>query len=139
MASKIKDASIVKPVGKENAVQEAITASLHEDNNHKGDDVNNFPAAIQEIGEAMFERYPEHTGILSGENVLGMIRCKALNDYMQETCGIRYAILDTIVEQTETRRLSVQGKGLNLFIEAIHGIQASFAQIAPGLIDRMRR
>lgn len=122
----------------ENAVAEAITASLNNDNNDTSENANNFPAAIQEIGEALFERYPLKTGILSNENILGMIRCKALNDYMQETTGIRYIVLDTIVEQTEQRRLSAQGKGLALFIEAIHGIQASFNNDSPGVIDRLR-
>jgi hypothetical protein len=124
----------------DNAVNEAITASLNDrGTGDTGKDVNNFPAAIQEIGEALFERYPEKTGILSNENILGMIRCKALNDYIQETTGVRYTVLDSIVAQTESRRLSAQGKGLQLFIDAIHGIQASFEQIAPGLLDRMRR
>jgi hypothetical protein len=123
----------------ENAVAEAITASLEEKQEITDKDVNNFPAAIQEIGEALFERYPEKTGILSQENVLGTIRCKALNDYIQETTGVRYAVLDTIVEQTDSRRLSVNGKGLQIFNDAIHGIQVAFENVAPGLMDRMRR
>lgn len=124
----------------ENAVAEAITASLEDNSNHEFEkDVNNFPAAVQEIGEALFERYPEKTGILSNENILGMIRCKVLNDYIQEATGIRYAVLDTIVEETQNRRLSQGGKGLQLFIEAIHGIQASFQQVTPGLMDKFRR
>jgi len=124
----------------ENAVAEAITASLVEKNEGDIDnESNNFPAAIQEIGEAIFERYPEKTGILSSENILGMIRCKALNDYMQETTGVRYTVLDSIVLQTESRRLSINGKGLNLFIEAIRGIQASFDNAPQGLIDRYTR
>lgn len=124
----------------DNAVADAITASLIDKNEGiQEPDVNNFPAAIQEIGEALFERYPEKTGILSGENVLGIIRCKALNDYIQETTGIRYIILDTIISETESRRLSITGKGINLFIEAIHGVQASFEHIAPGITDRLMR
>ena len=124
----------------ENAVAAAITASL--DDRRDGDsdnETNNFPAAVHEIGEAIFERYPEKTGILSSENILGMIRCKALNDYMQETTGVRYSTLDLIVEQTESRRLSANGKGLNLFIEALHGIQASFEQVGAGVLDNIRR
>lgn len=124
----------------ENAVADAITASLEEKHNLSDEpDVNNFPAAIQEIGEALFDRYPEKTGILSGENILGIIRCKSLNDYMQETTGIRYEVLDSIVVQTESRRLSLNGKGIGLFIEAIHGVQASFEQVTPGLIDKYSR
>ena len=124
---------------KENAVANAITASLEVPNTGNNSDVNNFPAAIQEIGEAIFERYPQKTGILSSENILGMIRCRALNEYMQETTGVRYELLDLIVEETESRRLSVNGKGIDLFIKAIHGIQASFEQVSPGLMDRFGR
>jgi hypothetical protein len=124
----------------ENAVAEAITASLVEKHDGAEEvDTNNFPAAIQEIGEAIFERYPEKTGILSSENILGMIRCKSLNDYMQETTGVRYTVLDSIVLQTESRRLSLNGKGINLFIDAIHGIQASFDNASQGLVDKFAR
>lgn len=124
----------------ENAVAEAITASLDDrGSSNEQADVNNFPAAIQEIGEALFERYPEKTGILSNENILGMIRCKVLNDYIEESTGLRYTVLDTIVAETESRRLSAQGKGLQLFIDAIHGIQASFQQVNPGLLGGLRR
>jgi hypothetical protein len=123
----------------ENAVAAAITASLDDRHDEASEAANNFPAAVHEIGEAIFERYPEKTGILSGENILGMIRCKALNDYMQETTGVRYSVLDLIVEQTESRRLSANGKGLNLFIEALHGIQASFEQVGAGVLDNIRR
>lgn len=125
----------------ENAVTEAITASFgNENSGPERDEGNNFPAAIQEIGEALFERYPEKTGILSSENILGMIRCKVLNDYIEESTGVRYVVLDTIVSETESRRLSAQGKGLQLFIEAIHGIQASFQQVSPtGLLGRLGR
>ena len=123
----------------ENAVAAAITASLDNKSDATPNSENNFPAAIQEIGEALFERYPEKTGILSNENILGIIRCKALNDYMQETTGVRYTLLDLIIEQTESRRLSANGKGLNLFIDAIHGIQASFEQVGANAVDAFRR
>ena len=124
----------------ENAVAEAITASLEKNNNEGAPvDGNNFPAAIQEIGEALFERYPDKTTILSSENVLGIIRCKSLNEYIQETTGVRYSVLDIITEETVSRRLSISGKGLQLFIEAIHGINASFQQVATPLMDRLRR
>jgi hypothetical protein len=124
----------------ENAVAEAITASLEKEHgNNESSDVNNFPAAIQEIGEALFERYPEKTTILSSENVLGIIRCKALNEYIQETTGVRYTVLDIIAEETVSRRLSINGKGLQLFIDAIHGINASFQQVAAPLLGNLRR
>ncbi|HAX17999.1 MAG TPA: hypothetical protein DCY00_05325 [Actinobacteria bacterium] len=57
---------------------------------------------------------------------------------MKETTGISYAVLETIPEKALSLKLSQNGKGLNLFIEAIHGIQVAFENIAPGLIDRMR-
>lgn len=123
----------------DNAVNEAITASFDERNVPDGDGSrNDFPAAIQEIGEAIFERYPDKTSIISNENAIGIIRCRVLNDYIQETTGVRYAVLDTIPEQKLALTLSTNGKGLNLFIEAIHGIQVAFENIAPGLMGRLQ-
>jgi len=112
----------------DNTANKFITEAIEDDEIIEENTQNNFPAAIKEIGEAIFERYPLKTSNLSSENVLGMIRCYALNDFMQENYGIRYNILDIVVEQTNTRRLSHKGYGLTKFIEAMQAIQATFEQ-----------
>ena len=113
----------------DDVVSKFITASLDDDNEEQaGNNQNNFPAAIKEIGEAVFKRYPRKTSNLSSENILGMVRCSALNDYMQETYGIRYTTLDLVVQEVEERRLSKGGYGLEKFIESMKSIQASFEQ-----------
>ena len=112
----------------DDVVSKFITASLEDDNESPTTNQNNFPAAIKEIGEAVFKRYPRKTSNLSSENILGMVRCSALNDYMQETYGIRYTTLDLVVQEVEERRLSKGGYGLEKFIESMKSIQASFEQ-----------
>jgi len=109
-------------------VSKFITASLEDDSETATTNQNNFPAAIKEIGEAVFKRYPHKTSNLSSENILGMVRCSALNDYMEETYGIRYTTLDIVVQEVEERRLSKGGYGLEKFIESMKSIQASFEQ-----------
>lgn len=113
----------------ENAANQFITAAISENEEEiPGNNQNNFPAAIKEIGEAVFKRYPRKTSNLTSENILGCIRCIAINDFMQETYGIRFSVLDLVPKEVEERRLSKGGYGLEKFIEAMKSIQASFEQ-----------
>jgi hypothetical protein len=116
-------------MSKENSVNTSITEKLENDSDENGNNNgNNFPAAIAEIGEAIFERFPEKTSKLSAENKIGLIRCRAVNNYFEENFGVRYTILDNIPDDVLSLSVSVDAFGLQTFIAALHSINASFEQ-----------
>lgn len=124
----------------DNAVNKSITMPLEEEN--EGEEVQNtFPLAIQELGEALFENYEDKTSHLSEENILGSIRCDAINEFMQINYGYRYASLDLIVRTKMSRNLSKDGIGIKNLIEIVKSIQATFQQLEespqrPGIMGR---
>lgn len=111
----------------DNAVNKSITFDV-EDNTGKIVDTNTFPMAIKELGEALFENYEDKTTNITDENIRGMIRCRALNDYMQEKYGVRYSVLDRIVEDKMRLNVSRNGYGVEKLIEIVKSIQATFEQ-----------
>jgi hypothetical protein len=123
----------------DNAVNKSITFEIPEDKEELPPEQNNFPLAIQELGEGLFEKYPDKTSDLSDENIRGIIRCRALNDFMQEKYGVRYTVLDKIVEDKMNLNLSKSGKGIEKFIDIVKSVQASFQDLTVpmGMMGRM--
>lgn len=112
----------------ENAVNKSITMDMEEKDEAPVTEQNTFPLAIQELGEGLFENYFDKTSNLTEENILGIIRCRALNDFMLEKYGVRYSVLDKIVEDKMSLNISRNGFGIEKFIEIVKSIQASFEQ-----------
>lgn len=112
----------------DNSVNKAITMPLEEEDETEVVQ-NTFPLAIKELGEALFENYEDKTSYLSEENILGSIRCAALNEYMEVNYGYRYSSLDIIVRTKMARSLSKNGYGIGKLIEIVQSIQASFQQM----------
>lgn len=111
----------------DNAVNKSITMEMEEKKSEVIEQ-NTFPLAIQELGEGLFENYPDKTTNITDENIRGIIRCRALNDFMLEKYGVRYSVLDKIVEDKMSLNLSRNGYGIERFIEIVKSIQASFEQ-----------
>lgn len=117
----------------DNAVNKSITFEMEPDKEEQIVEQNNFPLAIQELGEGLFEKYIDKTSDITDENIRGIIRCRALNDFMQEKYGVRYTILDRIVEDKMKLNVSRNGKGIDKFIEIVKSVQASFQDLTvPG-------
>lgn len=114
----------------DNAVNKTITMPMEEE--EEGEVMNTFPLAIKELGEALFENYEDKTSNLSEENVLGMIRCDTLNEFMEVNYGFRYTSLDVVVRGKLARNLSIKGFGIEKLIEIVQSIQASFQQLEGG-------
>lgn len=112
----------------ENAVNESVTIPIEEDNNEETKGNDTFPMAIRELGEAIFQNYDEKTSNLSDENILGIIRCNTLNDFMSERYGVRFTVLDELVQKKMALVISRKGYGIDKFIELTKSIQASFTQ-----------
>jgi hypothetical protein len=111
----------------DNAVNKSINLPLAEEEESVQE--NTFPLAIKELGEALFEDYEDKTSNLSEENILGTIRCDAINEYMEITYGYRYASLDVIVQKKMARNLSNNGFGIDRLIEIVKSVQASFQAV----------
>lgn len=117
-------------MSKENSVNTSITENIESENTGVDNSASSFPAAMQEIGEMCFERYPDKTSSISNENKIGLIRIRALNKFMQENYGVRYSVLDEIDEGVMNLSMSVNALGLNTIIAALHNVNASFEQHA---------
>ena len=125
----------------DNAVNKSITFQMDDDNKEdKEINENSFPLAIQELGEGLFEKYTDKTSLLSDENIVGIIRCDTLNEYMQVKYGFRYPVLDLIVAEKKSLSLSRNGYGVERFIEIVKSIQATFEQMQVPIstMDRLR-
>jgi hypothetical protein len=112
----------------ENAVNKSITMDMGDNTREIPPEQNTFPLAIQELGEGLFENYLDKTSNITEENILGIIRCRALNDFMLEKYGVRYSVLDKICEDKMNLNISRNGFGIEKFIEIVKSIQATFEQ-----------
>jgi|WetSurMetagenome_2_1015567.scaffolds.fasta_scaffold36828_1 hypothetical protein len=112
----------------ENAVNKSITMDMQDNTREIPPEQNTFPLAIQELGEGLFENYLDKTSNITEENILGIIRCRALNDFMLEKYGVRYSVLDKICEDKMNLNISRNGFGIEKFIEIVKSIQATFEQ-----------
>jgi hypothetical protein len=123
----------------DNSVNKSITHEIEEDTNENIPEQNNFPLAIQELGKGLFEDYPDKTSNISDENIIGIVRCRALNDFMLEKYGFRYSVLDKIVEDKMNLNISKSGFGIDKFIEIVKSVQASFQDltIPPTMLGKM--
>lgn len=92
---------------------------------------NNFQDAVKELGEMLFEKYPEKTSNLSQDNINGIIRANAINEYTEGAFGYRYRTLDKLVSDKQKLVVSHNGLGMDKLIEIVKSIQASFEQIQP--------
>jgi len=112
----------------DNSVNESITMSDDNDEEIKGENTNSFQFAVKELGNILFNKYPEKTSNLTSENINGMVRIEVLNEYMSVNFGYRYQTLDRLVKQKELRVISTAGFGVEKIIEFVKSIQASFEQ-----------
>jgi len=112
----------------ENAVNESISFPVDAEESETGNSNDAFPMAIRELGEALFLNYDEKDSNLTDENILGIIRCKVVNDYLQRRYGYRCSSLDEIVARKKALVISRNGYGITNLIEAFKAIQASFQQ-----------
>ena len=99
-------------------------------------EVNTLQDTIKELGRQAFEKHPYENSSLSQDNINGLIRADAFNNYMERNFGYRFACIDTLRTSKPSRALSHNGYGLDKFVELIHAIQASFQQSE--LPDRMK-
>lgn len=111
----------------DSSINKSLTIPIEEEKD-EGKEQNTFPLAIRELGEGLFENYEDKTSNISEENILGIIRCRAINDFMQEQYGFRYSVLDKICEDKMRLNLSNRGFGIEKFIEIVKSIQATFEQ-----------
>jgi hypothetical protein len=126
----------------DNAVNESITEPIEDDRNDgTQQQESSFPLAIQELGEGLFLKYPEKTTFLSDENISGIIKANALNEFMQAKYRYRYVSIDAVIEKKLTLSMSRNGYGVEKFIEIVKSVQASFEQmqLPLGIGDRLRR
>jgi hypothetical protein len=111
----------------DNSVNKSLTFEIEEEKKETSEQ-NTFPLAIAELGEGLFDNYSDKTSNITDENIKGIIRCRALNDFMLEKYGIRYSVLDKICEDKMSLQLSRNGYGVEKFIEIVKSIQATFEQ-----------
>jgi hypothetical protein len=71
----------------ENSVNKSIVIEEKEDGEESLNNRNTFPEAVKELGEILFNKYPEKTSNLSYENINGIIRAEVLNEYMDINFG----------------------------------------------------
>jgi hypothetical protein len=112
----------------DNSVNESIIIKDDDDEDIKGENTNSFQFAVKELGNILFDKYPEKTSNLSSENINGIVRIEVLNEYMSVNFGYRYQTLDKLVKQKQLRVISHDGFGVEKIIEFVKSIQASFEQ-----------
>jgi len=112
----------------DNSVNESIIIKDDDDEDIKGENTNSFQFAVKELGNILFDKYPEKTSNLSSENINGIVRIEVLNEYMNVNFGYRYQTLDKLVKQKQLRVISHDGFGVEKIIEFVKSIQASFEQ-----------
>ena len=119
-----------------NSVVESVELSMDDDEETKKD-VNTFQDAIRELGSQLHGKiHKKRLGKITQENKLGLIRARALNEYMDANFGYRYHILDSLCDDVMEYGVSVEGFGIEKLIEIVKSIQASFEQTQ--LPSRMR-
>jgi len=112
----------------DNSINESIIIKDDDDEDIKGENTNSFQFAVKELGNILFDKYPEKTSNLSSENINGIVRIEVLNEYMSVNFGYRYQTLDKLVKQKQLRVISHDGFGVEKIIEFVKSIQASFEQ-----------
>ena len=126
-----------------NKEKRSIVESLTEpdDTEEPKSEVNTLQDSLKELGNQLFIKNSEKTSNLSHDNINGLIRADALNDYMETNFGYRYAALDTLMVMKPARSLSYNGFGVEKLIEIVKSIQASFeqTQLPATLRDRLMR
>lgn len=125
----------------ENAVNKSIVIEDELEDNEQINNRNTFPEAVKELGEILFNKYPEKTSNLSYENINGIIRAEVLNEYMAVNFGYRYKCIDALIHQKQVRMIAHDGFGVEKIIEFVKSIQASFeqSQIPEGLRNSLLR
>lgn len=111
----------------DNAVNKSINIPLEPEADTKTR-ANSFSDAIESLGKVALETYEDKTSNLTSENILGQIRCEALNDWKLTTYGYKHDSLALICKRMPQKSMSRNGFGLTKLIEIVKGIQASFEQ-----------
>lgn len=112
----------------ENAVNESLEIPIESEGVNTSTGNEAFQLAIQELGEALFLNYEDKTSNLTSQNIRGMIKIEALNEFMFSQYGFRYTELDIIVQKKKALVVSQKGFGIDKLIDALKAIQASFTQ-----------
>lgn len=121
------------------SVLESITIEDEDEEIEEGKQ-NNLQDTLREIGNELFKKHPRKKSNISRNNTIGMIQCEVLNEYMDINFGYRYKTLDVLIECARDYPLSVNGFGLEKYIEGIKSIQATFEQTElPSRIKDMLR
>ena len=102
---------------------------------------NTFSDGLNELGKALFFKYPKKTSNLSSENENGIIQAESLNEYMDRNWNYRYASLDVLIAGKRDWSVSRGGLGIEKLIEIVKSIQATFeqTQIPTGLRSLFNR
>jgi hypothetical protein len=125
-----------------NAVNDIITEDMSEDFREEDKkDNQSIIAAIREMGETLFKKYPAKTSNITSENEQGMDTVAVINDWMMSKYRYEFTTLNTLVKSKRENVMSVKGYGVEKFIEESHSIQATFQQteIPQNLANRMMR
>ena len=107
---------------------ESILIEDEEETKSSNNSDNNLQETIKELGNQAFLRHSEKTSYLSNDNINGLIRADAFNEYNDVNFGYRYKVIDTLIRAKPSRALSHNGYGLEKLIEIVKSIQASFEQ-----------
>ena len=99
-----------------------------EKNNSKENRGTTFPAAVKELGLALFSRSPKKTSNYTGENAQGLTEIDVINAYHKKYYGYEFASLIELSESKITRVVSIRGYGIDKLVELVKGINIAFEQ-----------
>jgi hypothetical protein len=111
-----------------NAVNDIITENIDMGEDDNKQDNQSFLAAVREIGEISFLKYPAKTSNITDENASGMDTVKVINEWMLKYYKFEFTSLSTFVKSKRENVMSVKGYGNEAFNKNLTAIQASFQQ-----------
>lgn len=112
-----------------------------EKNEYSGEyrrDDNSLPEAVEALCKGLFRDNLIKMGKISANNKKGMTQIVALNHYIEKKYGIRFEILDVIVEDCMLRNISIDATGIMSLIEALKALGFE-VHAESGVVDKLRR
>lgn len=124
----------------EDAVNDIITEDMDMGGDEKGE-ATSFLAAVREIGEISFKKYPAKTSNLTDENAAGIVAAEVINSWMEKRYKFTFDSLKTIIKSKRENVISVKGYGNTNFNANLNAIHASFEQteIPQNLANKLMR
>lgn len=110
-----------------NAVNDIITEDMEIEEVNQ-EERTSFLAAVREIGEISFKKYPAKTSNLTDENVSGITAAEVLNNWMERRYKFPFESLKTLIKAKRENVISVKGYGNTNFNNNLNAIHASFEQ-----------